>query len=168
MTVGPAVADAEHEIGFEQGVPVALLGDQIHRQVDTQDGPGQLDQHEERVIDAERARQSSADPREQIADISAEVDSLRGEIDSLRDAGLNPQAAAVYQHATQADLIAGVEIRTFHYATRLAGHEPKSLDEFSYAIAFPVAAMIVRGRIGVERDDHAHRGGPRRPGRRRR
>ncbi|MCW3783683.1 MmgE/PrpD family protein [Defluviimonas salinarum] len=47
------------------------------------------------------------------------------------------------------DRIAGVEIRTFHYATRLAGHEPKSLDEFSYAIAFPVAAMIVRGRIGV-------------------
>ena len=41
-----------------------------------------------------------------------------------------------------------VEIRTFHYATRLAGHEPKTLDEFSYSIAFPVAAMIVRGTIG--------------------
>lgn len=44
--------------------------------------------------------------------------------------------------------VARVEIRTFHYATRLAGHEPKTLDEFSYAIAFPVAAMIVRGQIG--------------------
>ncbi len=44
--------------------------------------------------------------------------------------------------------VARVEIRTFHYATRLAGHAPATLDEFSYAIAFPVAAMIVRGQIG--------------------
>jgi 2-methylcitrate dehydratase PrpD len=44
--------------------------------------------------------------------------------------------------------IAEVEIRTFHYATRLAGHEPKTLDEFSYGIAFPVATMIVRNQIG--------------------
>ena len=44
--------------------------------------------------------------------------------------------------------IAKVEIRTFHYATRLAGHEPKTLDEFSYGIAFPVATMIVRGQLG--------------------
>jgi 2-methylcitrate dehydratase PrpD len=42
----------------------------------------------------------------------------------------------------------GVEIRTFHYATRLAGHEPKTLDDLSYAIAFPVAAAIARGRFG--------------------
>lgn len=42
-----------------------------------------------------------------------------------------------------------VKIRTFHYATRLAGHEPQSLDDFTYAIAFPVAVMIVRGRLGV-------------------
>ncbi|MBV1865495.1 MAG: MmgE/PrpD family protein [Rhodobacteraceae bacterium] len=45
--------------------------------------------------------------------------------------------------------IAAVEIRTFHNATRLAGHEPKTMDEFTYAIAFPVAAMIVRGQVGV-------------------
>ncbi len=44
--------------------------------------------------------------------------------------------------------IAEVEIRTFHYATRLAGHEPKTLDEFSYGIAFPVATMIVHNQIG--------------------
>ncbi|MEM1050222.1 MAG: MmgE/PrpD family protein [Pseudomonadota bacterium] len=43
-----------------------------------------------------------------------------------------------------------VRIRTFHYATRLAGHEPKSPDELAYAIAFPVATMIVRGRMGSE------------------
>ena len=46
--------------------------------------------------------------------------------------------------------IASVEIRTFHMATRLAGHAPASLDEFSYGIAYPVATMIVRGKIGPE------------------
>ncbi|MGI9480643.1 MAG: MmgE/PrpD family protein [Hyphomicrobiaceae bacterium] len=44
--------------------------------------------------------------------------------------------------------VEAVRIHTFHYATRLAGHEPQSLDELSYAIAFPVAAMIVRGGFG--------------------
>jgi 2-methylcitrate dehydratase PrpD len=53
-------------------------------------------------------------------------------------------------HALTHEEIAKVEIRTFHYATRLAGHEPRTLDEFTYSIAFPVATMIVRGRIGVE------------------
>ena len=43
-----------------------------------------------------------------------------------------------------------VRIQTFHYATRLAGHNPKTLDEMTYSIAFPVATMIVRGRIGPE------------------
>ncbi|MEH6646222.1 MmgE/PrpD family protein [Sulfitobacter sp.] len=50
---------------------------------------------------------------------------------------------------THTDIV-GVDIRTFHNATRLAGHRPKTLDEFSYSIAFPVACMIVRGQIGVD------------------
>ena len=45
--------------------------------------------------------------------------------------------------------IASVEIKTFHNATRLAGHTPATPDEFAYAIAFPVATQIVRGQIGV-------------------
>ncbi|MDF3413471.1 MmgE/PrpD family protein [Sulfitobacter sp. M57] len=45
--------------------------------------------------------------------------------------------------------VAGVDIRTFHNATRLAGHRPASPDEFAYGIAFPVATMIVRGQIGM-------------------
>src|SRR5882724_1115019 len=53
-------------------------------------------------------------------------------------------------HGLTHDRIGAVRIKTFHYATRLAGHQPKSLDELAYAIAFPVATMIVRGRIGVE------------------
>jgi len=52
-------------------------------------------------------------------------------------------------HGLTHEDIARVKIRTFHYATRLAGHEPQSLDDFTYAIAFPVATMIVRGRLGV-------------------
>ncbi|MDW3221943.1 MAG: MmgE/PrpD family protein [Paracoccaceae bacterium] len=42
-----------------------------------------------------------------------------------------------------------IEIRTFHNATRLAGHRPATPDEFAYSIAFPVATMIVRGQVGV-------------------
>ncbi|GIT85356.1 MmgE/PrpD family protein [Roseobacter sp. OBYS 0001] len=45
--------------------------------------------------------------------------------------------------------IAKVDIKTFHYATQLAGHRPKTPDEFAYSIAFPVAAMIVRGQLGA-------------------
>ena len=45
--------------------------------------------------------------------------------------------------------IASVEIRTFHNATRLAGHTPVTADEFAYSIAFPVACMIVRGQVGI-------------------
>lgn len=45
--------------------------------------------------------------------------------------------------------VAKVEIKTFHMATRLAGQTPATPDEFAYAIAFPVATMIVRGQIGV-------------------
>ena len=54
------------------------------------------------------------------------------------------------KHNLTHDRIKAVNIKTFHNATRLAGHEPKSLDDFTYAIAFPVAAMIVRGQVGIE------------------
>ncbi len=58
--------------------------------------------------------------------------------------------ALMQRHGLSHDRIAGVRIRTFHNATRLAGYEPETLDELAYAIAFPVATMIVRGRLGVE------------------
>lgn len=59
-------------------------------------------------------------------------------------------SALMQAHDLAHQQVAEVEIRTFHYATRLAGHAPQSLDEFSYAIAFPVATMIVRGQVGVD------------------
>ena len=52
-------------------------------------------------------------------------------------------------HGLSHEDIAKVEIKTFHMATRLAGHAPATPDEFAYGIAFPVATMIVRGQIGV-------------------
>ncbi len=42
-----------------------------------------------------------------------------------------------------------VRIQTFHNAIRLAGHNPQTVDEITYAIAFPTATMIVRGKIGI-------------------
>ncbi len=62
---------------------------------------------------------------------------------------LDAVQALMTEHGLTAGEIASVRIRTFHNATRLAGHEPKSLDELTYAIAFPVATMIVRGRMGI-------------------
>lgn len=62
------------------------------------------------------------------------------------DAAAGLMAAHTLSHTD----IARVEIKTFHKATRLAGHRPESLDAFSYSIAFPVACMIVRGQIGVK------------------
>lgn len=56
--------------------------------------------------------------------------------------------ALMSEHDLRAKDVDAVEIRTFHYATRLAGHHPRNLDELAYSIAFPVAAVIVRGQLG--------------------
>lgn len=53
------------------------------------------------------------------------------------------------EHALHHGQIDQIEIRTFHNATRLAGHSPATPDEFAYSIAFPVATVIVRGQVGV-------------------
>ena len=62
---------------------------------------------------------------------------------------LDAAADLMKTHDLAAAQVAGVEIKTFHNATRLAGHTPATPDEFAYSIAFPVAAMIVRGQVGV-------------------
>jgi 2-methylcitrate dehydratase PrpD len=61
---------------------------------------------------------------------------------------LDAAQALMREHVLMPGDVASVEIRTFHYATRLAGHAPKTLDDLAYSIAFPVAAMIVRGTFG--------------------
>ncbi|MCI2282390.1 MmgE/PrpD family protein [Colwellia sp. MSW7] len=40
------------------------------------------------------------------------------------------------------------QINTFHYATRLVKHAPKTMDELTYALAYPFAIMAVHGEIG--------------------
>jgi 2-methylcitrate dehydratase PrpD len=54
------------------------------------------------------------------------------------------------QHNLTSSDIERVRIRTFHYASRLAGHEPKTMDDLAYALAFPLAIMIVKRKIGAE------------------
>ena len=53
------------------------------------------------------------------------------------------------EHSLTSAQIESVRIATFHNATRLAGYDPRSLDELAYGIAYPTATMIVRGEIGV-------------------
>jgi len=54
------------------------------------------------------------------------------------------------EHGLSSENIVRAKIRTFHYAARLAGHEPKSLDELAYSLAYPFAIMVVYGRIGPD------------------
>jgi 2-methylcitrate dehydratase PrpD len=56
--------------------------------------------------------------------------------------------------------ISKIEISTFHQGVRLAGHAPRTTEEAQYAIAFPVAAIIVRGRLGSEEVSPASLGDP--------
>lgn len=49
--------------------------------------------------------------------------------------------------------ISGIEIQTFHEATRLASPNPKDMDEAQYSIAFPVAALLVHGQVGASEID---------------
>jgi len=53
-------------------------------------------------------------------------------------------------HGIAGERVADIEVLTFHEATRLAGHAPRTTEEAQYAIAFPVAAMLARGRLGAE------------------
>jgi 2-methylcitrate dehydratase PrpD len=65
-----------------------------------------------------------------------------------------PAVQAVHElmkssHVSYRD-ITKIGITTFHQGVRLAGHAPQTTEEAQYAIAFPVAAMIVRGRLGPD------------------
>jgi 2-methylcitrate dehydratase PrpD len=46
--------------------------------------------------------------------------------------------------------IADIEIRTFGHGVRLGTKPPRSTEEAQYALGFPVAALLVRGRLGAE------------------
>lgn len=46
--------------------------------------------------------------------------------------------------------ISGVEVRSFAEAVRLASARPTTTEEAQYSLPFPLAAMILRGRIGAD------------------
>ncbi|MFJ4143228.1 MmgE/PrpD family protein [Pseudomonas sp. NPDC089734] len=47
------------------------------------------------------------------------------------------------------EAVEAVEVETFHESMRLQGHRPQSADEAQYALAFPLAALIARGRLSA-------------------
>lgn len=61
------------------------------------------------------------------------------------------EAALMLQraHGVATDAIHCVKVSTFHEATRLATRQPASTEEAQYSLPYPVAAVLVRGRLGV-------------------
>ncbi|GAB4184906.1 MAG: MmgE/PrpD family protein [Thalassobaculales bacterium] len=57
-------------------------------------------------------------------------------------------AALVRDHGLSAAAVARLEIRSFREAVALATRRPASADEAQYSLPFPVAAYLVRGRLG--------------------
>jgi 2-methylcitrate dehydratase PrpD len=53
-------------------------------------------------------------------------------------------------HGLSGDEVAAVEIGTFHESARLAAGMPDSTAMAQYSLAFPVAAALVRGRVGPD------------------
>lgn len=54
------------------------------------------------------------------------------------------------EHALRAGDIASVELRTFAQSVRLAAVAPRTTEEAQYSLPFPVAAMILRGRLTAD------------------
>ena len=51
-------------------------------------------------------------------------------------------------HALRPDDISGIEVRSFHEATRLATDIPATTGKAQYSISYPVAAALTFGRLG--------------------
>lgn len=54
------------------------------------------------------------------------------------------------RHGLHPDQIDKVTVESFHEACRLAVRHPADTEQAQYSTPFPVAAMLVRGRLGVE------------------
>jgi 2-methylcitrate dehydratase PrpD len=57
--------------------------------------------------------------------------------------------ALVRAHAIDVNDIQSIDIESFEHAVRLGGATPKTTEEAQYAIAFPVAVLLARGRLGA-------------------
>ncbi|QXI18405.1 MmgE/PrpD family protein [Pseudomonas hamedanensis] len=49
-----------------------------------------------------------------------------------------------------ADSIETLRVETFYESMCLQGHTPRNADQAQYALAFPLAALLVRGKVGPE------------------
>jgi 2-methylcitrate dehydratase PrpD len=65
---------------------------------------------------------------------------------ALVDAALELRA----RHGIRAENIARIDLSAFHESTRLYRAVPETTAVAQYAISFPVAAALVRGRLGVD------------------
>ncbi|MEM9148318.1 MAG: MmgE/PrpD family protein [Pseudomonadota bacterium] len=70
-----------------------------------------------------------------------------------------PPIAAVLalrdEHGLTAADVERIEIQTFHESVRLATRRPRTTEEAQYSTAFPVAAAMVRGRVGAAEVEEA-------------
>jgi len=75
--------------------------------------------------------------------------------------GIDAALALRRGHALQPEQISAVEVHTFHQATRLRQSEPSTTEQAQYAIAFPIAAALVHGKVDVQQIDGAGLNDPR-------
>lgn len=62
---------------------------------------------------------------------------------------LTAMTALMVEHPQiRGESIEQIQVQTFHESMRLQGHTPANVDEAQYALAFPLAALVARGRVG--------------------
>lgn len=52
------------------------------------------------------------------------------------------------RHSLALETIRSIRVHTFHEAARLAGRRPQNTQEAQYSLSFPVASVLVNGRLG--------------------
>jgi 2-methylcitrate dehydratase PrpD len=58
-------------------------------------------------------------------------------------------AALKREHGFAAQDIAAVRVRSFYEAVKLATRQPRGTDDAQYSLPFPVAALLVHGKVGA-------------------
>lgn len=64
-------------------------------------------------------------------------------------------AALKREHGLAASAIRTVRVRSFHEAVKLATRQPRGTDDAQYSLPFPVAALLVHGKVGSAEIDGA-------------
>jgi 2-methylcitrate dehydratase PrpD len=62
-------------------------------------------------------------------------------------------AALKRQHGFAAQDIAVIRVRSFHEAVKLATRQPRGTDDAQYSLPFPVATLLVHGKVGAAEID---------------